>query len=139
MKTLAIVLSITIGMLTAVACGKPDKVAKDKDGRTNTTAGAIGGAVKASCDMTGELGRCNEYKGGTSFGVEKSLCEGFKGKFSLAACPTAGQVGWCSLSDGEVRRYYGASAKDHAYTAAEAQSDCESDLLKGRYNPAPGR
>lgn len=137
MKTLSCsftVALVTVGMLAAVACGKPSK--DDRAGEANTTAAAIG-AAKASCDMTGELGSCNEYKNGSTFGLEKSLCEGFKGKFAMAACPTTGQVGWCALSDGEVKRYYGSSAKDHAYTLDEAKSDCESDLLKGKFTADP--
>lgn len=132
---------VTVGMLAAVACGKPSK--DEKAGETDTTAAAVG-AAKASCDMTGELGSCNEYENGSTFGLEKSLCEGFKGKFALTPCPTSGQIGWCALEGGEVKRYYGASAKDHAYTLDEAKGDCESDLLKGKFTadpsaPAPGK
>lgn len=125
---------VTVGMLAAVACGKPSK--DERAGEASTTAAALG-AAKASCDMASELGSCNEYKNGSSFGLEKSLCEGFKGKFAMAACPTTGQVGWCTLSDGEVKRYYGAAAKEHAYTLEEAKADCESDLLKGKFTAEP--
>lgn len=137
MKTLSCSLTValvTVGMLAAVACGKPSK--DDRAGETSTTAAALGGA-KASCDMMGELGSCNEYKNGSTFGLEKSLCEGFKGKFAMAACPTTGQIGWCALSDGEVKRYYGGAAKDHAYSLDEAKSDCEGDLLKGKFTAEP--
>lgn len=136
MKTLSCSLTValvTVGMLAAVACGKPSKD-EAKASETKTTAAALG--AKASCDMTAELGSCNEYREGTSFGLEKSLCEGFKGRFTMTSCPTQGQIGWCTMDGGEVKRYYGASAKEHAYTPEEAKGDCESDLVKGKYTAA---
>jgi hypothetical protein len=84
--------------------------------------------------MLGELGTCNEYRNGGSFGLEKSLCEGFHGKFANAGCSTEAQIASCAMSDGEVKRYYGAKvAGDHALTLVEAKSDCESDLVKGKF------
>ncbi|MDB5220195.1 MAG: hypothetical protein JWO86_8122 [Myxococcaceae bacterium] len=137
MKTLlklAAVTSVTALMLVAVAaCGKKDdaKVA-DKAGEATTTSAAV--AAKASCTMVTELGTCNEYKAGTTFTLEKSLCEGFHGKFAHAACSTEGQLGSCVMSDGEVKRYYGAKvAGEHALTADEAKNDCESDAVKGKF------
>jgi hypothetical protein len=121
---------VTAAMLAAVACGRPSK--DDKAGQTRTTAASVP-AAQASCDMTAELGSCNEYATGTSFGLERSLCEGFKGRFLHTSCPTTGEIGRCVLSGGEVKRYYGASAKDHAYTTAEAKADCESELVDGAY------
>jgi hypothetical protein len=121
---------VTGGLLAVVACDKSPN--GDQPGETRTTAAAVS-AAQASCDMTAELGSCNEYVTGTTFSLEKSLCEGFKGRFSRASCPTSGQIGWCNLSDGEVKRYYGRAAKDRAYTAEEAKSDCESELVKGTY------
>jgi hypothetical protein len=131
--------AITTLMLAAVAaCGrKEDAKAGEKAGETSTTSASVGGA-KASCDMLVELGTCNEYRNGTSFGLEKSLCEGFKGKFSNTGCRTEGQIGWCAMSDGEVKRYYGEKvAGDHALTVAEAKSDCESELVKGKFTADP--
>jgi len=135
MKNLMLVGLVTLGMLSAVACGKPSKGSDaDKAGETNTTSAGVG-AAKASCDMSSDTGSCNEYRDGTTFGLEKSLCEGFKGKFTMAACPTSNQVGWCSLSEGEVKRYYGSGA--NTFTQAEAKADCESDLLKGKFTADP--
>ena len=125
------VAAVTVSMLAAVACGRPSKD-DARTGETRTTAASVS-AAKASCDMTAELGSCNEYATGTTFSLEKSLCEGFKGKFSRTSCPTAGEIGRCMLSGGEVKRYYGVSAKDRAYSAAEAKADCESELVKGQY------
>lgn len=137
--------AVTALMLTAVvACGKKGD-AGDKPGETSTTAAAV--SAKASCDMVAELGTCNEYRGAdgagqgagrTSFGLEKSLCGGFHGKFANAGCSTAGQVGSCLMSDGEVKRYYGSKiAGDHALTMDEAKGDCEGELLKGSFTVDP--
>lgn len=143
---LAAVAAVTALMLSAVvACGKKDDAAKvsasasitEKAGEATTTSAAVG-AAKASCNMLSELGTCNEYRTGTTFGLEKSLCEGFQGKFTNAGCSTEGQVGSCLMSDGEVKRYYGSKvAGDHALSASEAKSDCESDVVKGKFTVDP--
>lgn len=131
MKSLLTIAFVTVGMLAAVACGKPSK--DDQAGKASTTAASVTGA-KASCDMSAEVGSCNEYRNGSSFGLEKSLCEGFKGKFSLGSgCATANQVGSCTMPDGEVKRYYGTSIGAHGFTLDDARSDCESDVLKGKF------
>lgn len=149
MKTLlklAAVTSVTALMLVAVAaCAKKGDEAKveGKPSETTTTSALVGtqAKAKASCNMMTELGTCNEYpaegRGRASFGVEKSLCEGFHGKFSAAGCSTDGQLGSCVMSDGEVKRYYGSTiAGEHALTVDEAKGDCESDAVKGRFTQA---
>jgi hypothetical protein len=138
MKTLlklAAVTSVTALMLVAVAaCGKKDDAkAAEKAGETTTTSAAMT-AAKASCNMVNELGTCNEYKAGTTFGLEKSLCEGFHGRFAHGGCSTEGQLGSCVMSDGEVKRYYASTiAGEHALTVDEARSDCASDAVKGKF------
>jgi hypothetical protein len=135
MKSLLTVAFVTVGMLAAVACGKPSK--DDAAGNTNTTAASVTGA-KASCDMSAEVGSCNEYRNGSSFGLEKSLCEGFKGKFSLGSgCATGNQVGSCTMPDGEVKRYYGTSIGAHGFSVDDAKADCESEILKGKFTADP--
>jgi hypothetical protein len=133
MKSLLTVAFVTLGMLAAVACGKSKD---DAAGNTSTTAASL--TAKASCDMTTEVGSCNEYRSGTSFGLEKSLCESFKGKFTLASgCATANQVGFCTMSDGEVKRYYGTSIGAHGFTLEDAKGNCEGDVLKGKFTADP--
>lgn len=135
--------AVTAVMLAAVvACGRKDdagaKAADDKASAANITSATV--AAKASCNMLTELGTCNEYRNGqqNSLGLEKSLCEGFHGKFQNAPCPTDGQVGSCAMSDGEVKRYYGSKvAGEHSMTVAEAKSDCESELVKGKFLTDP--
>lgn len=128
--------AVTTVMLAAVvACGKKEGAgAGDKAGTASITSAAV--AAKASCNMLTELGTCNEYRNGESFGLEKSLCEGFHGKFANAGCPTDSQVGSCAMSDGEVKRYYGSKvAGAHAMSLDEAKADCESELVKGKFTP----
>jgi len=130
---------VTTLMLAAVAaCGKKDAASKPAEaaGETTTTSAAV--PAKASCNMLTELGTCNEYRSGTTFGLEKSLCEGYRGKFASAGCPEEAQVGSCAMSDGEVKRYYGSKvAGEHALSVEEAKSDCESELLKGKFTVDP--
>jgi hypothetical protein len=142
MKTLlklVAVTSVTALMLVAVAaCAKKGDESRgsDKPGETTTTSATV--TAQASCNMVNELGTCNEYRaldrGPTTFGVEKSLCEGFHGKFAATGCSTDGQLGSCLMSDGEVKRYYGSKiAGEHALTVEEAKSDCASDAVKGKF------
>ncbi len=143
MKTLlklAAVTSVTALMLVAVAaCAKKGEETKpaDKAGETTTTSALVpasAAAAKASCNMVTELGSCNEYPGRASFGLEKSLCEGFHGKFASGGCSLEGQLGSCAMTDGEVKRYYGSKiAGEHALSASEAKADCESDAVKGKF------
>lgn len=135
MKSLLTVAFVTVGMLAAVACGKPSK--DDAAGNANTTSASLS-AAKASCDMSAEVGSCNEYRSGSSFGLEKSLCEGFKGKFNVGSgCASNNQVGSCTMPDGEVKKYYGTSIGAHGFSVEDAKSDCESEILKGKFTADP--
>ncbi len=73
--------------------------------------------------------------------IRPSRCssrEGFHGKFANAGCATAGQIGSCLMSEGEVKRYYGTKvAGDHALSLDEARSDCEGELVKGKFTADP--
>ena len=146
MKTLlklGAVTSVTALMLVAVAaCAKKgdDGRPSEKAGETTTTSALLSGrtTARASCNMVTELGTCNEYqaveRGHATFAVEKSLCEGFHGKFAATGCSTEGQLGSCVMSDGEVKRYYGSAiAGEHALTLDEAKTDCASDAVKGKF------
>jgi hypothetical protein len=92
--------------------------------------------VLASCDMTTEVGSCTEYAK-LSMGLEKGLCTGLKGKFvegKGAGCPTANEVGQCTMTDGEVKHYYGVAVGPHGYTAVDAQKDCVSPEIGGKFS-----
>ena len=133
MKTMLKLAAVTSLMLVAVvACSKKDEAKNDKPGETTITSASIGSG-HASCNMLAELGTCNEYRG-SSFGLEKSLCENFHGKFANTGCSTEGQIGSCAMSGGEVKRYYGSAvAGDHALSLEEAKADCASDAVKGKF------
>ncbi len=113
-KSCVIVGAITVGMLAAVACGKP-KAATEQTS-TSATVSAV-----ASCDTIEAGGSCTDYASSTgSFGVERSLCRSAGGAFRSSMCPTRGRIGSCVLAaDREVKRYY-----EHAFTAERAQADC---------------
>jgi hypothetical protein len=135
LTTLKLAAVTTLMLAAVVACGKKSE-GGEKAGETTTTSAAVG--AKASCNMLAELGTCNEYRNGTSFGLEKSLCEGFHGQFANAGCSTDAQIGSCVMTDGEVKRYYGSKiAGEHALSIEEAKTDCESDLVKGKFTVDP--
>ena len=141
MKTVLKLIALTALMLAAVvACGKKVDMANSLSSETSTTSSPL--PSKASCNLLAELGTCNEYRAGggarTGLGLEKSLCEGFKGKFANVGCSTEGQVGFCTMSDGEIKRYYGSGvAGDHALTLEEATADCGSEVVKGTFTVEP--
>lgn len=122
--------------LAAVACKKDPPVDSSPKDAAPTT-GKVG--VVASCDMTTVVGSCNEYAK-LSMGLEKGLCQGLKGTFAegaQAGCPTKDEVGRCTMSDGEVRHYYGLAVGAHGFTAADAEKDCvSSPEIGGKFSPA---
>ena len=130
MKSALALLALVALMLAAVAaCSKKEEAAA-LVGETSMTNALV--SAKASCNMASQLGTCNEYRRGTSFGVEKSLCERVHGSFRSAGCDASGVIATCAMSDGEIKSYYGKSiAGEHALTVEEARTDCESDALKG--------
>lgn len=91
--------------------------------------------VVASCDMTAIVGSCNEWAK-LSMGMEKGLCDGLKGKFAegaAAGCPTANEIGRCAMADGEVRHYYGVAVGTQGFTAADAEKDCATPEIAGKF------
>jgi len=104
---------------------------------TVAEAGAALGkpGVVASCDMIAEVGSCNEWAK-LSMGLEKGLCTGLKGKFAegaAAGCPSTNVVGRCDMADGEVRHYYGVAAGAQGYTRPDAEKDCVSPEIGGKF------
>jgi hypothetical protein len=133
----AVIVVSSLMLLAVAACEKKDAGREAAASQTRTTSASTG-AASASCDMVSALGTCNEYRNGTTYGLEKSLCQRFHGKFSSAGCSTGGQIGSCLMSDGEVKRYYGSGvAGDHALSVSEAKEDCESEVMKGSFSASP--
>jgi len=124
-KSSLTVAAVTVGMLAALACGKPKEEAL---GQATTTSAASARAV-ASCDTVKDQGTCTEYAPASgSFGIERSLCRSAHGDFRLSRCPERGRVGSCVVGDEEVKRYY-----EGGFTAETARSDCEKTGLEGRF------
>jgi hypothetical protein len=139
MTTALKLVALTALMLAAVAaCGKKAESREQPNisrltSLTATTSGTMG-AAKASCSMASELGTCNEYRSGTTFSLEKSLCESYKGSFARSGCSMEGQIASCAMTDGEIKRYYGPKvAGAHALSLEEAKGDCEGDIVKGTF------
>jgi hypothetical protein len=134
----AAVIAVSSLMLLAVAACEKKDASREAAASQTTTTSASTGLARASCDMASELGTCNEYRNGTTYGLEKSLCQRFHGKFASAGCSTQGQIGSCLMSDGEVKRYYGSSvAGERALSVSEAKDDCASDVVKGTFSTGP--
>lgn len=139
MKTALKLVALAALVLAAVAaCGKKAESRERPNlnsltSLTATTSGSLG-VAKASCSMASELGTCNEYRNGTTFSLEKSLCESYKGTFARSGCSTEGQIASCEMSDGEIKSYYGTKvAGAHALSLEEAKGDCEGDIVKGTF------
>jgi hypothetical protein len=75
------------------------------------------------------VGTCSEY-GGTYLAqneiLVKSSCAKLGGTWVAAECPNTSVVGGCTLSSGEVRKYYGTGTS--AYDVDRAKSECATTL-----------
>ena len=121
-------------LLLALAACKNDPPKQDvaKDAASAPVARA---GVAASCEMISAVGSCTEWAK-LSMGLERGLCQGLKGSYvegAGAGCTAANEVGRCALADGEVKHYYGASASPTGYTPADAERDCTSPELGGKF------
>lgn len=126
-KSAMTVAAVTVGMLAALACGKPKE---EPLSQATTTSAAV--RALASCETIEEQGTCTDYSSSSgSFGIERSLCRSAHGEFRLSACPTRGRIGSCVVEDGELKRYY--EGGDHGFTAASARADCERSGLDSRF------
>ncbi|HVJ94617.1 MAG TPA: hypothetical protein VM580_32750 [Labilithrix sp.] len=83
----------------------------------------------ASCDRGQSMGTCSEY-GRTYLAANelllKSSCGKLGGTFVHAECPNTSVVGSCTLSTGEVRKFYGTGS--NAYVPERARSECETSF-----------
>lgn len=104
----------------AIACGKPPSSAETDAGATASKVHRVG-----SCDRAPAVGTCSEYASeylAANEALVKSSCTKLGGTFVDAPCPNTSVVGACTLSSGEVRKYYGTGAS--AYDAARARAEC---------------
>src|SRR5690606_35801594 len=113
-------------MIAAVACGRSDP---SRSSEVRTTAASMAQDERVgSCDARSEAGTCEEYRNGSSLGVEKSLCEGARGRFAMTPCRQEGAVGACRLGERDLRVYYGPR-----FTPEAAKEHCESSAVGGRF------
>ncbi len=89
---------------------------------------------RASCNLLDQQGTCAEYANDQP--VERTLCEGLRGRWSATPCPDEGRVGGCAKEGGETKHYYRTFVELRSFTPEEARADCESELIKGRFTPS---
>lgn len=125
----ALVAVATLCAVAAMACGKRT----DERSSATTTSSAVASAGHATCNMIPVAGKCDDYAREDPRGLTRSLCEGFKGAYSNAACPADGLVGTCALKGDDRKRYYVTKDALTSFTPEDARKDCESDLVQGKF------
>jgi hypothetical protein len=116
--------------LLVLCCGckkDPDKAAPI----ASASADLATRGPRASCNLLDQQGTCTELA--KEQPVEKTLCEGLRGRWSAAPCPAEGRVGTCEKEGGETKRYYKTFVELRSFTPEEAKADCESELIRGKF------
>lgn len=116
-------LGISLVVVFEVSCSR-------SIGSENNDAGDVRASTNApvrigSCDRAEMTGTCSEYAGSYLTGNEvflTSSCGKLGGTFVYAECPNTSVVGACTLSTGEVRKFYATGSA--AFTPDRAQSEC---------------
>ncbi len=99
--------------------GNADPASIQRDARAPMRVG--------SCDRSSSTGTCSQYAGSYLSQNEvllTSSCSKLGGTFVYAECPNTSVIGACTLSTGEVRKFYGTGAS--AYEPEPAQKECET-------------
>jgi hypothetical protein len=127
----ALVLLIAVG-----ACSKSESTASsssssssaaDADASVATTR-ALSSRV-GSCDRVAVASTCSEYSGGylvKNEGFLTSSCQRLRGTFAYGECPNIAVIGGCTLSTGEVRRFYATGGA--TWDVDRAKTECEGSL-----------
>ncbi len=121
--------ALAVPAFASVACGKRT----DERSSATTTSSAMASNGHATCNMIPVAGKCEEYAKEDPLGMAKSLCEGFKGVYSNAACPTELLVGTCAMKGEDRKRYYVTKDELTSFSPEDARKDCESDLVLGKF------
>jgi hypothetical protein len=121
------ILCITSMLVVLTAC---DRSSTSKDiGGGASEAGAPNFARMGSCDRASATGTCSEYSAQYLTQNEllvRTSCARLNGTFVHAECPNTSVVGACTLSSGEVRKFYGTGA--NAYQPSRARAECETSF-----------
>ncbi|MBX3206153.1 MAG: hypothetical protein KF764_13870 [Labilithrix sp.] len=116
-----------LGVLTA--CNR-SSTSSDNDAGPSLRGPARGAFERVgSCDRAPSTGTCSEYAGAYLVSNEvllTSSCSRLGGTFVYAECPNTSVVGACTLSTGEVRKFYGTGAS--AYEPERARQECEGSF-----------
>ncbi len=124
-----------VACLALAGCSKNEAPKVDVSAKDASSAVAPRAGVVASCEMISAVGSCTEWAK-LSMGLERGLCQGLKGSYvegAGAGCTAANEVGRCAMADGELKHYYSTAAGPTGYTAADAERDCLSPELAGKF------
>jgi len=132
-RLLGCITSMLIGLL-ASACDRAP-ASSTSGGTTSPQPDAAAPARVGSCDRASSTGTCSEYIGAYLAQNEillTSSCARLGGTFVYAECPNTSVIGACTLSTGEVRKFYGTGAS--AYDSERAQKECATSY-HGAWTP----
>ena len=129
----------TIVFITIVVSDATCARCNDSAGGTSN-ANADGASVTtsqrtSSCDRVPAMSVCSEYSGAylaQNEAVLSSACGKLGGTFVGAECPNSAVLGSCTLSTGEVRKFYASGGAP--YDIARAQTECEGPY-RGKWAP----
>jgi hypothetical protein len=125
MKHLSLITITILGaMAMATGCGGESSEAQAQEDEDRT----------GSCNNIESVSTCSDYSGDAfalGESLQQSMCEAGHGTYtSGGACPAENRVGTCTISGGQVRRYY--STGTLAYTVETARNDC-TQLFQGTF------
>lgn len=116
----AIARPLVLALVALVACTK-----SSPSNEADASSGVSSQARTWSCDRASSVGTCSEY--GREYVSQnevlvKSSCARLGGALVEADCPNTSVVGACTLSSGEIRKYYGTGSS--AYDVDRARTEC---------------
>ncbi len=126
---------VALAALATISCGKKDERSSATTASSSASPIASGGSGRTTCNMIPVAGKCDEYSREDPLGMAKGLCEGYRGVYSISACPQDGLVGTCALKGDDRRRYYVTKDDLTSFSPDDARKDCESDLVLGKFTP----
>lgn len=121
------IVCITSMALALMACDRAPASATSDGGTASSRRELEAPQRIGSCDRGSSTGTCSEYAGTYLAQNElllTSSCSRLGGTFVYAECPNTSVVGACTLSTGEIRKFYGTGAS--AYDAERARKECET-------------
>ena len=134
-----LVLTISLCLGLAAACGKKDDKAGGGDKAEKAGEGGGGAASGKTFSCTkAKMGKCTEYSGealALGEGIHKGGCDAMEGAFAEGACPRENSLGTCDQGKGTVTVYYPTEG-DLGNTPESVKSDC--DIYDGKFTAGAG-